>query len=58
MSSFCNQLIIVENVHTAIAGVAAYNNFKLKKEASRDTLSSSEHDESTLSEESRPLTSR
>ncbi|XP_057457750.1 probable sugar phosphate/phosphate translocator At3g14410 [Lotus japonicus] len=42
----------------AIAGVAAYNNFKLKKETSRATIDASEHDESTQREESQPLTSR
>ncbi|XP_020224678.1 probable sugar phosphate/phosphate translocator At3g14410 isoform X1 [Cajanus cajan] len=41
----------------AIAGVAAYNNSKLKKEATRDTADDSDH-ESVQSEQSQPLTSR
>jgi hypothetical protein len=32
--------------YAAIAGVAAYNNKKLKKEASRGSLSGPEHDQS------------
>ncbi|KAK7334931.1 hypothetical protein VNO80_26698 [Phaseolus coccineus] len=41
----------------AIAGVAAYNNYKLKNEASRDTSNDSDP-ESSQSQESQPLTSR
>ncbi|ESW21221.1 hypothetical protein PHAVU_005G052200 [Phaseolus vulgaris] len=41
----------------AIAGVAAYNNYKLKNEASRDTSNDTDP-ESSQSQESRPLTSR
>ncbi|KAK7243987.1 hypothetical protein RIF29_38802 [Crotalaria pallida] len=42
----------------AIAGVAAYNNFKLKKEATRDTSDASEHDESSQRQQSQLLPSR
>lgn len=51
-------LIIIVNFHAAIAGVAAYNNYKLKKEASRDTSDASEHDESSQRQQSQPLPSR
>ncbi|CAI8595296.1 unnamed protein product [Vicia faba] len=42
----------------AIAGVAAYNNFKLKKEASRDPLEAPAAEEPPQRQESRPLISR
>ncbi|CAL0310746.1 unnamed protein product [Lupinus luteus] len=42
----------------AIAGVAAYNNFKLKKEASRDPSDASELDESSQRQQSQLLPSR
>ncbi|CAL5187220.1 unnamed protein product [Lathyrus oleraceus] len=42
----------------AIAGVAAYNNFKLKKEASRDPSNALVADEPTQKQESGPLISR
>ncbi|GAU19078.1 hypothetical protein TSUD_99400 [Trifolium subterraneum] len=42
----------------AIAGVAAYNNFKLKKETSRDPTDASELVESTQTQESQPLVNR
>lgn len=45
-------------MHSAIAGVAAYNNFKLKKEASRDPLDAPAAAEPTQRQESRPLISR